>query len=144
MGERVPLGPLTFNVIETVWRSQLGSDFSVRTPDNRFLLVSLSVTNGGGRQLSLPLLMLEGDNGKQYRELDNGEGLDSWFGLLRSIDAAQTRQGQLLFDVPLGAYRLRLTDGGEPGSEKYAWVTIPLRIDPQAEPGALPESSPGK
>jgi hypothetical protein len=34
-----------------------------------------------------------------------------------------------MFDVPLTSYRLRLTDGGSPGTEKNAWVDIPLRLD---------------
>ena len=35
MGEKVVLGPLTYNVIETVWRSQLGSSsrFASRSSD---------------------------------------------------------------------------------------------------------------
>lgn len=146
MGDRVPLGPLTYNVIETVWRSQLGNEFSVRMPEQRYLLITVSVTNGGGRAVSVPLLTLENEAGKQFTESDNGEGVDSWFGLLRTLEPAQTQQGRLLFDVPLGSYRLRLTDGGEPGSEKYAWVTIPLRIDSETDsnPNPLPPAPPDK
>ena len=36
---------------------------------------------------------------------------------------------RLLFDVPLSSYKLRLSDGGEGGTEKYAWVNVPLRMD---------------
>jgi len=142
MGDRVAVGPLTYNVIETAWRSQLGDEFKVRMPEQRFLMITVSVTNGGGRDISVPLLMLENQNGKQYLEADSGEGVDSWFGLLRTLNPAQTQQGRLLFDVPLGSYRLRLTDGGEAGSEKYAWVAIPLHIDPETFSNPLPEPSP--
>jgi hypothetical protein len=142
MGERVPIGPLTYNVVDSVWRSQLGDEFNVRLPQGRFLLISISVTNGGGHDLSVPLLMLEGEDGKQYKELESGDGVDSWFGLLRTINPAQTQQGRLLFDVPLASYRLRLTDGGEAGSERFAWVKIPLRIDPETDANPLPEPSP--
>ena len=49
--------------------------------------------------------------------------------MLREIAPGETKQGNIVFDVPLASYRLRLTDGGEPGSEKLVWVEIPLRID---------------
>lgn len=129
MGERVSIGPLTYNVVESVWRSQLGDGFKIRIPQDRFLLITISVTNGGGKEISVPLLTLEDSKGKGILESDNGEGVDNWFGILRSLSPAQTQQGRILFDVGLTSYKLRLTDGGEPGSEKYAWVEIPLRMD---------------
>jgi hypothetical protein len=129
MGERVVIGSLTYNVVETTWRSQLGDGFKLRIPDQRFLLISISVTNGGGREVSVPLLQLENQNNQTFPELDNGEGVDNWFGILRTLTPAQTQQGRIAFDVPLSSYRLRLTDGGSPGSEKFAWVEIPLRMD---------------
>lgn len=129
MGDRVAVGPLTYNVVETAWRSQLGADFKLRVPQERFLLITISVTNGGGKEVSVPLLSLENQNGKVYQESDNGESVDNWFGLLRSLTPAQTQQGRLLFDVPLTSYRLRITDGGEPGNEKTSFIRIPLRMD---------------
>ncbi|MGH9559275.1 MAG: DUF4352 domain-containing protein [Bryobacteraceae bacterium] len=129
MGERVTVGPLTYNVIESSWRSQLGEGFRVRVPQQRFLLISISVTNGGGHQISMPLLSLENSIGATFRESDSGDGVGEWFGLLRNIDPAQTQQGRLVFDVPLGTYRLRLTNGSDAGTEKYAYVEIPLRMD---------------
>jgi len=129
MGERVPVGTLTYNVIETAWRSQLGSDYKIRVPQQRFLLITISCTNGGGKEVSVPLLTLENESGQSYRELDDIESVDNPFGIFRNIGPAQTQQGRLLFDVPLSAYRLRLTDGGEPANEKYAWVKIDLHMD---------------
>jgi hypothetical protein len=129
MGDRITAGPLAYNVIQTTWRTQLGDLFKTRVPENRFLMITLSATNGGGKEISVPLLTLEGDNGKEYRELENGAGIDKWFGLIRTVSPAETRQGNIVFDVPLTSYRLRLTDGGEPGTERFVWVDIPLRID---------------
>jgi Domain of unknown function (DUF4352) len=128
MGDRITAGPVSYNVIQTVWRTQLGDIFKTRVPENRFLMITLSATNGGGKEVSIPLLTLEGDN-KEYRELENGDGVNNWFGLIRTISPAETRQGNIVFDVPLTSYRLRLTDGGEPGTEKFVWVDIPLRLD---------------
>src|ERR1035437_311430 len=64
MGDKIPAGPLTYNVVEKVWRSQLGENFQVRTPENRFLLITVSATNGGTTEVSVPLLELEAPDGK--------------------------------------------------------------------------------
>jgi hypothetical protein len=128
MGEKIPAGPLTYNVVEKVWKSQLGEAFQLRIPQNRFLLITVSATNGGGSEVSVPLMQLESADGKVYPELENGEGVDSWFGLLRTITPAQTQQGRLLFDVPLATYRLRLSDG-DTAAGHFVYVQIPLQID---------------
>ena len=129
MGERIVNGPMVYNVVQTVWRTQLGELFRVRAPENRFLIVTLSATNSGGKEVSIPFLALEGPGAKEYREVEDGDGVDNWFGILRTIQPAETRQGNVVFDVPLTSYRLRLTDGGEPGTEKNVWVDMPLRMD---------------
>jgi hypothetical protein len=129
MGERVPVGSLTYNVVETVWRSQLGDSFKIRLPQQRFLVITISVTNSGGKEVSVPLLTLENAKGETFLESDSGEGVDNWFGILRTLSPAQTQQGRLIFDVPLTTYRLRVPDGGDPGTERFAWVEIPLRMD---------------
>lgn len=129
MGERVIATPLLYNVVQTMWRTQLGDLFKVRVPVHRFLLISLSATNNGGKPVAVPFFTLEGSNREEYHELQTGDGVDNWFGLLREIAPGETKSGNIVFDVPLASYRLRLTDGGEPGSEKLVWVEIPLRID---------------
>jgi len=138
MGERVTNGPLTYIVVESAWSTQLGELFTARVPENRFLLISLSVTNGGGGPVSLPLFTLEDGNGKQYKELSDGTGVSNWMGILRTIDPGQTQQGKLLFDVPLTAFKLLLPNDGEPGYEKFAIVDIPLRIDSEDTSSPLP------
>ena len=137
MGERVPVGQMTYSVIESAWRSQLGESFRIRTPEQRFLLLKVSVTNGTGKDVSIPLLTLEGTNGQLYREMATGDGVDNWFGLLRTISPGQTQQGNILFDVPLTSYKLRVPDVANPESERFAAVQIPLRLDPD-----LPIQSP--
>ena len=129
MGERVIATPMLYNVVQTMWRTQLGDLFKVRVPDHRFLLISLSATNNGGKPIAVPFLTLEGSNREEFHELQTGDGVDNWFGMLREIPPGETKAGSIVFDVPLASYRLRLTDGGEPGSERLVWVEIPLRID---------------
>jgi len=129
MGERVLVGQLTYSVVESAWRTQLGDSFKVRTPEGRFLLIKLSVTNGTGKDVSVPLLTLEGTNGQTYREIADGNGVDNWFGLLRTISPGQTQQGNILFDVPLTSYKLRVPDINDTGFDAYASIQIPLRMD---------------
>src|SRR5260221_12013067 len=92
MGERVPVGQMTYSVVESEWKTQLGESFKVRSPENRFLLLKLSVTNGTGQDVSIPLLTLEASNGQTYRELSNGEVVVNWFGLLMTIIPGATQQ----------------------------------------------------
>lgn len=133
MGERVPTGPLTYNIIDSTWRAQLGNTFSLRVPQQRFLLITISVTNSAKSDISIPLFTIENENGQNYMELDNGDGVDNWFGLLRTVKPTETQQGRIVFDAPLTSYKLRLTDGAGPGAEKYTWVSIPLRMDVDAD-----------
>jgi hypothetical protein len=129
MGERVPVGQMTYSVVESAWRPQLGEGFKIRTPEQRFLLLKISVTNGTGKDVSIPLLTLEGNNGQTYHEIADGEGVDNWFGLLRTLNPGETQQGNILFDVPLTSYKLRVPDVNVSGFEGYASVQIPLRMD---------------
>ena len=129
MGERVPIGQMTYVIVESTWKNQLGESFQARAPEQRFLLLKVSVTNGTGKDVSIPLLTLEGNNGQTYRELADGKGVDNWFGLLRTISNGETQQGNIVFDVPLTSYKLRLPDVGNPESDRYVSVQIPLRLD---------------
>ena len=141
-GERIVAGPLVYNVVQTYWRTQLGELFGIRVPEQRYLLITLAATNSGSRNISVPFFTLEGPNHEQFRELERGDGVDNWFGLLREIPPGQTKQGNIVFDVPLTSYRLRLTDGGESGSERFVWVEIPLRMDTDTDV-AIPLPGPG-
>jgi hypothetical protein len=137
MGEKVPIGHLVYNVIESGWRSQFGDiTEGLRVPQQRFLSITLSVTNAGGSDISLPFFTLENSTGQSFPELQDGKGVDNWFGLLRTIAPAQTQQGRIIFDVPLSAYNLRITDGAGPGAEKFNWIAIPLRMDVDSDASA--------
>ena len=129
LGERVGVGSLTYNVIETSWASQLGSVPIARLPERNFLLVHISVTNGGGQSASIPFLAVENASGERFQESENGQGVDSWFGMFREVKAAETEQGWILFDVPTNSYRLQLLDGVDAGAEHSAYVALPLRLD---------------
>lgn len=144
MGERVEIGPFVYVVVESAWRSDLGEGFQTRAPKNRFLMLTVSVTNSGGAEASVPLLNIEGTNGQLYQELNDGTGVSNWLGVLRTAKPAETLQGRILFDAPLGPYRLRVPDGGETGYEKYSWVNIPLTLDSSDVQTPLPSQGPAR
>ena len=130
MGQRVQLGTLTYNVLETNWKSQLGGGPSARIPKNRYLLVKLTITNGGGQSSSIPEMALLNAAGLSFQEMTEGvESVPKWLGVLRNLAPVQTDEGIVVFDVPLGAYKMQVSDGGEIGSEKKALIEIPLHLE---------------
>ncbi|MEK7409178.1 MAG: DUF4352 domain-containing protein [Acidobacteriota bacterium] len=142
MGERVQVGPLIYTVLEGEWRDQLGAPPNLRTPQHRFLILRLSVTNSGARESSIPPLTLIGPGDQSYPELTNGEGVEQWLGYLRSLSAAGTEHARVLFDVPSGSYRLRVVNEAEPEEERAALIDIPFQAPPA--PPELPIRPPGQ
>ena len=45
------------------------------------------------------------------------------------LSPQKQRQGWVVFDAPVGAYQLMISDNGEPGSEKYARVDLPVSLE---------------
>jgi len=129
MGSQVYVGPLTVNALETEWKEKLDTDSGPREPKNRFLLIRVTVTNGGGGEQGLPLLNLVDSKGTMYLEEDKGEGVPKWLGLLRLLKPAQTEEGYLIFDVPPASYKLRVSTGGDPEQEMFALIDIPFKLD---------------
>src|SRR6476661_858772 len=58
MGERVQLGPLVYQVLESDWRTELGG--GGRTPKDRYLFVKVNITNTAGSAVAVPGLAIEG------------------------------------------------------------------------------------
>lgn len=140
LGERVEVGPLVYIVQDTEWREQLGEAATARTPQHRFLLVRLSVTNSGIREADIPPLTLVASDGRTYNELSRGDGVPEWLGYLRTLRPAATEHGRVVFDAPTGAYRLRVAALGEDDEEAHALVDLPY----QATPGLqIPLTTPG-
>lgn len=141
MGERSTVGKLIYNVTEASWKTDLGTSQGGRVAEHRFLVLRMAITNSGGDQVAVPLLSVFDTNGKSYRELDNGEGVEGWFGLVRLLKPVETQQGAIVFDVPRTTYRLQITDGGDPENENIAYVEIPLEMESDpvlSEPPAIP------
>ena len=139
MGDRVALGSMSYVVVSSQWRTQLGSGFQIRSPKNRFMVVNMSVTNAGSSPVSIPLLKLVDGSGNEYRELQDGSGLTNWMGLLRTVEPSDTLQGALLFDVPLTSYHLEIPDVADENLEHYASVDIPLDLQMEDVAAPLPD-----
>jgi hypothetical protein len=140
MGERASVGKLVYNVTEATWKPVLGEGATPRVPEHRFLLIRLNVTNSGPEPVGIPLLHVFDATGKQHRELDNGEHVEGWMGLLRMIGSTETKQGAILFDVPPASYKLQITDGADAENEIIAYVDVPFQMDADpvlAQPPAI-------
>ena len=129
MGERVEAGPITYNVFEAEWKTQLGTGQQASVPAHRYLVVHLSATNGGAETVSLPPLMLTDDSGQIYGEAPIAGDIPAALGLVRTLKPADTLDGRVLFDVDPKSYKLKLDDPS--GAGKSAMVEIALQFAPQ-------------
>jgi hypothetical protein len=123
-GEKVTVGPLVYSVIDNQVLTQLGDDANTaRTPQNRFHVMTISVSNSSSEDTPIPGLTLVDDAGKEYPEAADGTNVPNWLGLVRKVGGAQTEQGNILFDAPAQHYRLRLSD--ETDATEFS-IDVPL------------------
>jgi hypothetical protein len=110
-GEKAEVGSLTYNLVDSQIMQQLGDDpANPRMPQNRFVVVQVSITNAGREEASIPGMTLVDDGGQSYNELADGTGVQRWLGVLRKVGPAQTETGMIVFDAPAKHYKLKLTD----------------------------------
>lgn len=129
MGEAASAGPLTYSVMESEWKESLDGSMAQRLPKHRFMLVNVSVANKSETEVSVPFLTLMDGKGGEFREEDKGEGVSQWLGYLRRVGPSETLSGKILFDVPPGGYKLRISSGGDAATETTAMVEIPYSAD---------------
>ena len=129
MGERVTVGSFVYNIFDDQWKTELGEGPNARIPRDRFFLVHMSVLNGGSAVYLVPTLTLVNDSGQSYTELSNGDQVPSWLGFLCRVKPAETLQGDVVFDVPPGHYRLRV---GDETDQRHEEVDIPLSFSDQS------------
>ncbi|HVX66392.1 MAG TPA: DUF4352 domain-containing protein, partial [Bryobacteraceae bacterium] len=137
MGDRAQAGPLVYTVLDTEWLDQLGDGPTARLPQNRFLAVRITVTNGGAATANVPPAILISASGTEYREVEDASPLPEWLGYIRSVNAADTLHGRMLFDAPPGDYQLRLRSGtSDPDRELAITVALPLQLGSPRIPAA--------
>ena len=124
--DKATVGPLDYSITDAEVAQQLGDDpNNLRTPRERFYLVTLNVTNTGSAEQSIPTLTLVDDSGRNYTELSDGAGVPNWLGVVRKVGPARTARGVVLFDAPSKHYRLRLND---PLDEREIAIDVPLNF----------------
>ena len=142
MGEKVPLGPFTYSVIESERKTELTTSKGRLDPKQRFLVLQLTVSNGSTERKALSFLQIRNDKGEEFPEVQDLEGMPGWMGILRDIPPAGSVTGNIVFDAPLGHYRLVLNDGGAAGEERTSLVDLPLLMPPgqdEVRPVGQPE-----
>jgi hypothetical protein len=132
MGDRAELGHLIYTTLETRWLTQIGEEPETKAPKNRFLLIRVSIANSSSSDQLAPALSLVGDDGHTYPELTDAQGAPQWIGALRTVRPAEAAQGNVVFDVPPGHYKLRVSDEDD---DKAALIDIPLSFG-----GGLPSA----
>jgi hypothetical protein len=120
---------LTYTALETEWLDVIDAPQGQRVPKNRFLLVHVTVTNASSEEKAAPLLQLVDAKGGVHPEIAEGSGVPDWMGYLRMLQPRESRFGRLLFDVPQGAYKLRVSSGGDPADEQTALIDLPLQFN---------------
>ncbi len=128
MGERAQAGSLIYNAFENQWAVSLPDTPTARVPNNRFLLLHVTIVNSSSSPVTVPTLSLVDDAGEVYNELANGTGVQNWMGILRTVKPADSEQGNVLFDVPPKHYKLKVTGESE---DKFAYIDIPLIFAPE-------------
>lgn len=123
MGEKATVGHLVYSAFDTKWMTQIGDGVAARVPQHRFFLVRVAITNSGGEPVVTPNLSVVDDKGNSYEELSDGQGVPQWIGFLRQIAGTGTSQGNLLFDVPPGHYKLTVSDAA---GQNPAMIDLPL------------------
>jgi len=131
MGEKIQIpGGLVYTVLEAQWKPSLTESGGGRPPKDRYLFVRVSVTNSGGSMQGIPPFQIKNTSKQNFMELtENMEDVSQYLGVMRMVQPAQTEQGYVVFDAPIAAYKLHISDGGEPGSEKFAVVDLPVMLE---------------
>jgi hypothetical protein len=125
LGQKATLGNLTYLGLETQWLPAFGEGPAARAAQNRFLLVRLSVSNGGNSEAAVPNFSVEDNTGRRFPELSDGAGVPDWIGALRTLAPADTLVGNAVFDVPTGHYTLHILDED---SQHEARLDLPLNF----------------
>jgi hypothetical protein len=75
----------------------------------------------------IPSVELLDGSGKAYAEVTDASELRDWFGAFRAVQPAQTEHGMIVFDVPGGAYRMRVLDDSDMEEQKSAIILLPYQ-----------------
>jgi hypothetical protein len=126
LGDKVQTGSLTYTVLETKWRAQIGEGPLARVPEHRFLVIHLTVTNTSPQSLDLSPFTIVDQSGQTYPESMDGRSIPYWMGMIRQLKPSYTLDGTVVFDVEPKSYKLKLDDVS---GAAMAMVELPLQFE---------------
>jgi len=135
IGDRVDMGHIVYTVFETQWLTQIGEGSEARIPQNRFFLVRMHAANRQRTEILLPKMSLQDDSGHSYPEMSTDVGAPHWVGVLRTVMANDSTQGNVVFDAPPAHYRLKVTDDT---GDQIAYIDIPLSFGAETPEVSVP------
>jgi hypothetical protein len=125
LGDRVQAGPLVYTAFDTHWYLTLGQQTNPRVPANRFLVVHMTINNGGATDSAVPSISLLDDNGASINELTDGSGIPDWLGVIRKIKPMDAEKGTVAFDAAPKHYKLRVSDETD---QIVCYIDLPLNL----------------
>jgi hypothetical protein len=131
LGETAEAGAFGFQVNGCDWRTRIGEGPDAKTAIHSFLVLQVGVFNRSPSDLAIPAMTLLDEDGQAHSEVPGVTADPRWLGLSHKARANEITHGNVIFDVPPGHYRLRVTD--ESGFDKFALIDIPLRIQTDFE-----------
>lgn len=122
------LGRVSYRVARSWWADKL---HDTRYPDQRpaggaFLFVELNAQNESDQEEGvLPLQVVDAQGG-EHAVRSGDWNLEGWMGALEKVGPKTNRTGFVVFDVPRGTYRLKITagPGGQAGQPDAALVNL--------------------
>jgi hypothetical protein len=135
VGDQVDLGHIVYIVFDTQWLTHIGEGPDAKIPENRFFLVRMSAANRQRTEILLPKVSMEDDSGHSYPELSTDVGAPHWIGVLRTVMANDSTQGNVVFDAPAGHYKLKVTDDT---GDHIAYIDIPLSFGAETTEVPIP------
>ncbi len=130
LGQTVHVGYWTYRVNSAEWVPGIANGLTYEQPDAAFLVINLSARNEDRSESVLPPVKLIDASGREFSQSSAGALSDGFFSPLKSLNPGVGSRANVVFDVPPGQYRIRLSGGHL--SRDSALVLLPAR--PQNAP----------
>jgi hypothetical protein len=85
--------------------------------------------------VSVPSLSVGGQGDQSFDESMDGQDIPAWWGMVRNVQAGNTLEGRVLFDVEPKTYNLKVEDP----AGAVSLVELPLHFE-EGERNAPPQS----
>jgi len=115
MKETIRVGYWSYVVWDIKWQRSIDSGYSRKQADANFLLLNVTVRNNDNTGSILPPFKLVDSEGREYDESSDAIYLPGSFGLLKKLNPGVRSDGYIVFDVPEGIYKLKVSGGFKSG-----------------------------